>query len=679
MASKAFQAGRLKNFIPAWKELTSDEEVLDWAEHLHIEFVENSPPIQNGRPRVIQFNQVESKILDLEIQKLLDKGVVIESTHTEGEFISPIFLRLKKNGVDYRLILNLKELNKFVVYKHFKMDSLKSVTDLMTQGCFMASADIKDAYYTVPIAREHQKFLRFSWRDKLYQYTCLPNGLASAPRVFTKLLKPVFTVLREKGFLSSSYIDDCYLQGDSYKECLDNAIQTVSLLKKLGFYINEEKSILTPSQKLTYLGFELNSLNMTVKLTDSRITKLKLACKKLLEKGQSSIQNLAEVIGLIVSSFPGVEYGPLYYRSLEQDKTQALRENKGNFSGLVILSEQSISDLMWWMHNVSSSSKPISHQEPDITLQTDASMQGWGGVRREQKTGGRWSEEEALHHINYLELLAILLAIKSLCANCSESHIRIECDNTTAVCYINSMGGSRSQECNSITKEIWNYCIQHNLWLSATHLPGCENTEADAESRQFNDRTEWMLDPEIFNLITLKLGNPDIDLFASRLNKQCSSYASWRPDPEAQFVDAFSANWSNFYFYAFPPFSLIGKCLDKIQANMAEGILIVPLWASQCWYPKLLRLLVEPPLVIPHMRTLLTLPGTQQLHPLREKLNLLACHLCGEHTRTEAFLKKLQTLSYSHGDSHHKSSMTHMSRNGFCSVLKGKLIQFNQL
>ena len=71
---------------------------------------------------------------------------------------------------------------------------------------------------------------------------------------------------------------------------------------------------------------------MTVKLTDSRITKLKLACKKLLEKGQSSIQNLAEVIGLIVSSFPGVEYGPLYYRSLEQDKTQALRENKGNFA-----------------------------------------------------------------------------------------------------------------------------------------------------------------------------------------------------------------------------------------------------------------------------------------------------------------------------------------------------------
>ena len=94
------------------------------------------------------------------------------------------------------MILNLKELNKFVAYQHFKMDSLKCVTSLMTQGCYTASVDTRDAYYTVPVALEHQKYLKFTWRDKLYQYTCLTNGLASAPRIFTKLLKPVFKVLR---------------------------------------------------------------------------------------------------------------------------------------------------------------------------------------------------------------------------------------------------------------------------------------------------------------------------------------------------------------------------------------------------------------------------------------------------------------------------------------------------
>ena len=75
----------------------------------------------------------------------------MESAPSEGDFISPVFLRLKKNGIDYRMILNLKELNKFVAYQHLKMDSLKCATSLMTQGCYMASVDTRDAYYTVPV------------------------------------------------------------------------------------------------------------------------------------------------------------------------------------------------------------------------------------------------------------------------------------------------------------------------------------------------------------------------------------------------------------------------------------------------------------------------------------------------------------------------------------------------
>ena len=98
------------------------------------------------------------------------------------------------------MILILKEPNKFIVCRRFKMDSLKTVTDPMTQACFMASVNIKDAYNTVSIATEHQKVLKFRRRNKLYQYTCLPNGLASAPRIFTKLLKPVFNILRQKGY-----------------------------------------------------------------------------------------------------------------------------------------------------------------------------------------------------------------------------------------------------------------------------------------------------------------------------------------------------------------------------------------------------------------------------------------------------------------------------------------------
>ena len=134
------------------------------------------------------------------------------------------------------------------------------------------------------------------------------------------------------------------------------------------------------------------------------------------------------------------------------------------------------------------------------------------------------------------------------------------------------MGGSKSIPCNEVAKQIWALCIANNNWLRATYLPGCKNVEADAESRVFNDRTEWMLDPQIFKRITNKFGSPEIDLLASRLNKECAKYSSWRSDQEALFVDAFSVNWNNLFFYAFPPFSLIGRCLEKSHANQAEGI-----------------------------------------------------------------------------------------------------------
>ena len=101
------------------------------------------------------------------------------------------------------------------------MDTLESVTQLVNPGCFMASIDLKDAYYTIYIASGHRKYLRFLWRDKMFQFTCLPNGLASAPRMFTKLLKSIFAHLRFLGHIVVGYNDDNYIQGNNYQDCLE--------------------------------------------------------------------------------------------------------------------------------------------------------------------------------------------------------------------------------------------------------------------------------------------------------------------------------------------------------------------------------------------------------------------------------------------------------------------------
>ena len=149
-------------------------------------------PYQRVVPREKKiFDLDEQHVIDIEIDKLLVKGVITPSSHEKGEYVSPIFTRAKKDG-SFRVILNLKRLNTRVQYHHFKMDSLNTVLQMVKPGCFMASIDLKDACYSVPIAIADQKYLKFQWRGKRYKYVCFPNGLAFCPRKFTKLLKPVY-------------------------------------------------------------------------------------------------------------------------------------------------------------------------------------------------------------------------------------------------------------------------------------------------------------------------------------------------------------------------------------------------------------------------------------------------------------------------------------------------------
>ena len=113
----------------------------------------------------------------------------------------------------------------------------------------------------------------------------------------------------------------------------------------------------------------------------------------------------------------------MHYRHLELDKICAFRANKGNFDSIKALSAQSKTELTWWIDNVLTASKPISHGNPDLTLTTDASNLGWGAVCGDTSTGGFWSFEEQRHHINFLELKAILLCLQSLCGACSFNQI----------------------------------------------------------------------------------------------------------------------------------------------------------------------------------------------------------------------------------------------------------------
>lgn len=95
------------------------------------------------------------------------------------------------------------------------MEGLVSVSQLIKKGDWMTKLDLKDAYLTVPVLKTQWKFVRFIWRSTVFQFKCLPFGLSSAPRTFTKLLKPVITFLRKEGIRLIVYLDDILIVGES--------------------------------------------------------------------------------------------------------------------------------------------------------------------------------------------------------------------------------------------------------------------------------------------------------------------------------------------------------------------------------------------------------------------------------------------------------------------------------
>ena len=211
-----FIGGQASQYLSEWEKLTKDKTLLTDIKGITIEC--NEPPIQHVlfKPKL---SLTEAKRLEKELVILKDKAVIGMTTPKQGQIISGVFLHPKKDG-SYRLILNLKQFNAVVEYHHFKMDSLYGIINLMEENCFMASIDIKDAYYSFAINFVDRKYLCFQWKGQLYHYTCLPNGLSLAPRKFTKIMKVPLSHLHLSGHISLGHLDDFYLQGRTYEQCV---------------------------------------------------------------------------------------------------------------------------------------------------------------------------------------------------------------------------------------------------------------------------------------------------------------------------------------------------------------------------------------------------------------------------------------------------------------------------
>lgn len=554
------------------------------------------------------------------IRNLIDIGAISQAQHTQGEFLSPYFL-VQKLDKSFRFILNLKKLNEFIEAPHFKQEDYRTVLKLLQKDDYLAKIDLKDAYYSVPVRRNSRKFLRFTFNDRLFEFTCLPFGLSVSPYVFTKILKPFIHKAREQGITCVIYLDDILIIARNPEECKKNISVLVNMLQCLGFRINFKKCSLEPSQRCKFLGFIFDSKELTISLPTEKAQKIFDITSALTNKSTCKIRDFAAFVGLLVSACPAVSYGWAHTKKFEREKFLALKASRGNFDRHMYLKYELKSEFKWWLDNIKIRKMPIRHYNFAYEIYSDASLSGWGAYCQGHRVHGFWSTSEKRLHINNLELLAALNALRCFTKNTLNSEILLRVDNTTTIAYINRMGGVRHRRLGETARQIWNWCEERNLWVYASYINTCENVIADAESRNSSIETEYELSNKYFTKIVEIFGKPDIDLFAAALNAKCKMYISWKPDPSSWAVDAFTVHWNEWFFYAFPPFSMVANTLNKIIKEKSRGIVVVPKWPSQMWYPTFIKLLEKPPLVFKPNKDMLLSPFRSS-HPLWNKISL---------------------------------------------------------
>ena len=155
----------------------------------------------------------------------------------------------------------------------FQNGGIHTLKDLLKRNDWMTKVDLKDAYFTIPIHTSNRPFLRFSALGSQYQFTCLPFGLSSAPWVFTKTLKPVTTLLRELGVRLVIYIDDILVIAESPECAKEHTKGLIYLLENLGFTVHPEKTQLTPTQTIEFLGMEIDSRSLELRVPGRKLKK----------------------------------------------------------------------------------------------------------------------------------------------------------------------------------------------------------------------------------------------------------------------------------------------------------------------------------------------------------------------------------------------------------------------
>ena len=368
--------GRLSFFHAAWEIIPSSVYIKDVVlRGYRLQFLAGLPTFQGLKITPLRSGQ-KSVILQEVQEMLVKKAIEAVPERISGQGVySTIFLVPKKSG-DLRPVINLKPLNRLLYVPHFRMETLQNVIHAVRPGEWMATLDLKDAYFHVPIHPQHRKYLRFRVAGQSYQFRALPFGLSTAPLIFTKVLAPVVAIIRTRGIHCHPYLDDLLFRAPSSQELSAQLETVVRILKWAGFLINIKKSNLIPSQDLEFIGGRFRTLENEVNLPEKR----KLALIRLALSFKTGLyipaRRWLSLLGVMASCIPVVKWARLRMRPIQLYFLQKW-SNSMSLEKRVIVPFNLQEGFLWWTRKLNlDQGLPLCLPEYTHVLTTDASVGG---------------------------------------------------------------------------------------------------------------------------------------------------------------------------------------------------------------------------------------------------------------------------------------------------------------
>lgn len=586
--------GRLRQFAPEWESLGLKETLqrgleLPWRSRQGKRSLEAK--LDGYLARLLDGKDGEK--VEALLPKMLGERSIIELRRDEVKFVSPAFAIPKKDG-SLRLIVDYRELNRKLRDEHFKMDSVRTVADLISQDDYAITLDLSQAYYLLPIKNEEIPYLAFCSKGRIYSFQGMPFGIKCAPREFTKIMRRVVKEIRCRwGIRVVSYLDDILLLHQAKQELARIREEVVRWMEKIGFIVNKTKSMEEPSQTFTFLGWVFRTKDMKVRLEVEKAARLYRLCRvwavTAWKRGRYSARGLASLAGKIAATRLAYRDCSLWCSRMHM-VLRGLTRSRG-WNGIARLSPRLLSEIAVWAARMRRNEwRPFERPtSPQGVLTTDASPSGAGAtLRLEEETryfAKQFNEKVGNQSSNYRELKAVQLSLKHFAPLLRQRSIRVlrlRSDNRTVVYTLDRWRAAKNLL--QLTRNIYRRLEREELVLLPEYVPGRKNIAADALSR-LERSGDYQIKEEVLGEMLSHWGlKLTLDAFATLHNAQCGRWCG----PGSRLAsDGLNVNWKGEVVLVHPPIPLILRALEKISKERPTAVVLLPAWKGQVWEEKL--------------------------------------------------------------------------------------------